>query len=260
MKFHLLQIFSVGLVAPIQNSTAATFFEWEPLPYFSEEDSPFIGGIRNGSIYLEDFEDQALNTPFVTSPTNLGYFGETRRASNPNVPDANVWSVDGDDGILNGNGFLGDSWITINSSGFGLTGSNQFNFSADDEGRYPSFVGIVITGAFDVDQNVEFAARDASGQLLDVEGDYDPKDWNPPGGAIGGDPRTHRFVGVYNEGGISEFSMDNVFQVDHLQYGYAIPEPTVSSLFLIAAGGFFLRRKRSYEIASRREPPSVNLD
>ena len=47
-------------------------------------------------------------------------------------------------------------------------------------------MGIVITGAFDVDQNVEFAARDASGQLLDVEGDYDPKDWNPPGGAIGG--------------------------------------------------------------------------
>jgi hypothetical protein len=243
MKFHLLQVFSFGLIAPISNSTAATFFEWAPLPYFSEEDSPFIDGIRNGSIYLEDFEDQALNTPFVTSPINLGYFGGTQRALAPNISDANVWSVDGDDGILDGNGFLGDSWITINSSGFSVSSRKQFNFSADAEGRYPTFVGLVITGAGDVDQNVEFAARNASGQLLDVEGDYDPKDWNPPGGAIGGDPRTHRFVGVYFEGGISEFSMDNVFQVDHLQYGYAIPEPS-TALLVLGAFPFVFRRRR----------------
>jgi hypothetical protein len=86
MKFHLLKVSIVGLVVPISHSTAATIFEWEPLPYFSEEDSPFIDGIRNGSIYLENFEDQALNTPFVTAPTNLGYFGTTRRARNPNRP------------------------------------------------------------------------------------------------------------------------------------------------------------------------------
>jgi len=244
MNFRKIPYCIFGLAFLSQEGTAATIFEWEPLPYFSEEDSPFIDGIRNGSIYLEDFKDQELNTPFVTAPTNLGFFGETFRNRVSMPGPRSVWSVDGDDGLLDGNVFSGDTWITITSSGFNRAGEMQFDFAPESEGRYPNFVGIVITGANDVDQNVELSARDSSGQLLDFEGDYDPKDWNPPGGAIRGDPRTHRFIGFYAEDGISEFYMFNVFQVDHLQYGYAIPEPS-TALLIIGTFPFVFRRRRS---------------
>jgi len=46
---------------------SATSILWDPLPYLSEADSPFHQGILNGDIYLEDFEDQALNTPVKVS-------------------------------------------------------------------------------------------------------------------------------------------------------------------------------------------------
>ena len=69
---------------PLSSLSGAGLFIYEPTPYLSEEDSPFIQGIRAGTIYLEDFEDQALNTPFVTAPDNLGYFGQTMRGISPN--------------------------------------------------------------------------------------------------------------------------------------------------------------------------------
>lgn len=58
---------------------------WDPLPYFSEADSPFYQGILDGTIYLEDFEDQALNTPFVREPDNVPYFGFTYRQLIPSI-------------------------------------------------------------------------------------------------------------------------------------------------------------------------------
>lgn len=34
---------------------------WEEIPYFRAEDSPFYGGMRAGTIYLEDIENHELN-------------------------------------------------------------------------------------------------------------------------------------------------------------------------------------------------------
>ena len=93
----------LSLISP----TFAVSILWDPLPYFSEADSPFYQGILDGTIYLEDFEDQALKTPFVREPDNLPYFGTTYRADFPNVSYGSVRSVDGDDGVIDFNGFLG---------------------------------------------------------------------------------------------------------------------------------------------------------
>ena len=50
-------------------ASGASTIVYEPSLYFSERDSPFYGGIIDNTgngIWLEDFEDQQLNTPFVT--------------------------------------------------------------------------------------------------------------------------------------------------------------------------------------------------
>ena len=43
-----------------------------PLPYLSQADSPFAGGIQAGTVYLETFEDGALNTPYVSVSATRG--------------------------------------------------------------------------------------------------------------------------------------------------------------------------------------------
>jgi len=213
-------------------STFATSILWDPLPYLSEADSPFYQGILNGDIYLEDFEDQALNTPFVREPTNVIYVGATIRSLFPNVAFGRVRSVDSDDGVVDFRGALGDTWITNDRVGNTRAGRASFEFLPNGDGLYPRFVGIVITAADDVDRAVELSFFDQNNINVSNDSDlYDPKDWEPfP--LMAGDTRAHRFVGFYHEEGIHRLSLSNVWQLDHLQYGYAIPEPSTSLLIL----------------------------
>ena len=46
------QLFLVSLL--LSDLSAAGLFLYEPTPYLSEEDSPFIDGIPAGTIYLKD--------------------------------------------------------------------------------------------------------------------------------------------------------------------------------------------------------------
>ncbi len=222
---------------------------WDPLPYFSEADSPFYQGILDGTIYLEDFEDQALNTPFVRHPDNVPYFGFTYRQLVPNISEGSVRSVDGDDGNIDFDGSLGDTWITtIDSFGGQLVGRSAFEFLPNNDGLYPSYVGIVITAARDLDRAVELSFRDPDGNNLFADTDlYDPMDWVPFPQTIENTrtPRTHRFIGAYHEDGIARLSLSNVWQVDHLQYGYAIPEPSTCLLVLAGLFPLFQRRRPS---------------
>jgi len=117
--------------------------------------SPFYHGIQNGTIYLEDFEDQELNTPLVVVPSDFGFFGTTSRAYLPDSTFGAIWNVDGDDGRLDGNGFGGDSWIGITRCCFTVSTQMQFDFLPDDQGRYPTYVGLVINGAADFDRTVD---------------------------------------------------------------------------------------------------------
>ena len=232
---------SVFLLLSLTSYTQAASILFEPSPYLSAADSPFYNGILNGDIYLEDFEDQALNTPFVRQATNVNFFGRTIRADFPNPPDGFVRSVDSDDGIIDFSGFQGDSWITSNISG-GRAGRAGFEFLPDENGQYPTFVGVVITAVDDVDRDIDFIFRDLDGNDLFADSEFDPKLWNT-GLFLNGDPRTHRFVGVFNEDGISSLSISNVWQLDHLQYG-VIPEPSTTIILALTSLPLLSRRKR----------------
>jgi len=232
------------LVALISPTFAASIL-WDPLPYFSEADSPFYQGILDGTIYLEDFEDQALNTPFVRHPVNVPYFGFTYRQLVPDITDEVVRSVDGDDGLINFQGFLGDSWITTADPwGGALTGRVSFEFLPNDNNLFPTFVGIVVTAVDDFDRDVSLAFFDENNINVSNDSEYDPKDWSPIP-LLGTDTRLHRFIGFYHEEGIHRLSLSNVWQVDHLQYGYAIPEPSTPLLILASLLPLFQRRRPS---------------
>jgi hypothetical protein len=226
---------------PLSSLSGAGLCIYEPTPYLSEEDSPFIQGIRAGTIYLEDFEDQALNTPFVKAPDDLGYFGTTVRARNPLSQTS--FGVDGDDGAIDGIVNLGDTWITISSASLSSSSFKRFDFSPDELGRLPSYVGIVVTEVRTLTDDVDAGVRNAAGDNLFAGGEFDPRDWFvPPANPIGVSDR-HRFIGFYAEEGIATLLVNNVSQVDHLQYGSAIPEPSTALLSLFSLS-LLARRKR----------------
>ena len=53
------------------------------------------------------------------------------------------------------------------------------------------------------------------------------------------------FEGIYVPGGISSIHFRDFTEVDHLTYGYSIPEPS-AVLLATAAGLLCLRRKRKF--------------
>ena len=217
---------------------------FEPSLYFSEQDSPFYEGIQGGTIYLEDFEDQALNTPFVSVTPSLSTYGTTIRADNPNVSDGNILGVDGDDGLIDGLTFAGDTWVTAFRFGGGFDDRHSFDFTPDAQGRYPTYVGLVVTEVGEFNNTVDFALWDSNGVSLDFDSEeFDPNLWTVPVDTPIGSPLRQRFIGYHVPQGISQLIVNNARQIDHLQYGYAIPEPS-TSLFLLPALGLF-RRKRA---------------
>ena len=240
MKTYCLKLGFVCL--PLSLHGASVVFE--PSLYFSEQDSPFYKGIQNGTIYLENFEDQALNTPLVSPTPSLSTRSSTRRAANPNIADGLIKGVDGDDGAVDGLTFAGDSWITISQITFGAVSRHSFDFSPDAQGRYPTYVGLVVTEVGEFNNTVDFALWDSNGVSLDFDSEeFDPNLWTVPVDTPIGSPLRQRFIGYHVPQGISQLIVNNARQIDHLQYGYAIPEPS-TGLFLLAGLGILGRRKR----------------
>jgi len=155
-------------------------------------------------------------------------------------PDGRAFSVDEDDG-LNGDflGFDGDALFNI-SVGASPSTIHEFVFTPDSLGRYPSYVGLVVTRPEDfLDEDVELDFEDLIGDTED--GTFDPDDWDP---AFVGDTRSHRFIGAFSDAGIVRFRVEGVRQIDHLQYGYAIPEPSTPLLVLAPLSALLFRRQR----------------
>ncbi len=88
--------------------SGATFRMWEPTPYRIALDSLFYQGIQGGIIFLEDFEDGLLNTPFVRDGAAPNK-GVNFRTFFPDRDRSPIASVDSDDGILDFEGSWGDS-------------------------------------------------------------------------------------------------------------------------------------------------------
>ena len=209
----------VMLFAPFSGAkriTTEPFFQYLEfkLPYAQRSDSPWAAGIRQGSIYVEDFEDGLVNTPGLAMTSGFLLDGS---------------SVDEDDGVL-GNGTDNDFGFVYYAAG--NTHTIRAEFSRDTEGRFPTYAGWVMDT---LDQSdATFAAYDPSGNLL-ASYNYILQ-WGE-----------FQFVGVHAPQGIGAIASDfnQRLYVDHVQYGYAIPEPSTALLTATAALAAASRRRRA---------------
>jgi hypothetical protein len=210
----------VMIFAPFSGSkriTTEPFFQYLTfkLPYAQRSDSPWAAGIRQGSILVEDFEDGLVNTTGLAMA-----LGTMSTAA----------SVDEDDGILgNVEDDVGRIWYA--GSG-GPSNTARAEFSPDASGNYPTYAGWVMDTYDQAD--AYFEAFDPDGNL--VASYRNILEWGE-----------WQFVGVYAPQGISaiqsRFNANTVF--DHVQYGYAIPEPGTALLTATAALAAASRRRRT---------------
>ena len=220
---------------------AITTFIYEPSPYLGSFDSPFYGGIQAGTIYLEDFEDGELSTPYVvvndiTNGMGNFWMSESVHSTSPNLQ---AYSVDEDDGLFGDfMGFGGDAWH--NSSG--TLDIHEFLFTPDPLGNFPKFAGFVVTRPEGfLDEDVFVTMLDPDGNDVLEEERFDPSGWSYQGSI---DTPSHRFIGGYSDTGIASLRIEGVYQLDHLQYGSAIPEPSAWMLGLGGLALLVLRRSR----------------
>ena len=225
MRKHLILICCmIGFFLIPQHSVfAATFVG--PVSYLSSSDSPF-SNLTFDYFYLENFEDSSLNTPGVTASQGFIW------------PDPGYYdSVDADDGVIDGSGSAGRS--------FGIKNNRGITFTFDDSilGGYPTHAGIVWTDAYaPTTTSVYLEAFDTLGSSLGVFGP-----WTMGDRTTRGTTAEDRFLGVINFDGISGIKIyqgASQMEVDHLQYGSAVPIPGAVWLFgsgLVGLLGF--RRK-----------------
>jgi hypothetical protein len=201
---HATRVVVLAALAVFVSSTARAATLVGPTPYLSQGDSPFVA---NGMFQLDDFEDNALNTP-----------GVTPSAGSVIAPGSITDSVDADDGATDGSGTGGHSFF----SGNGAAGI-RFDFDAGALGALPTAAGIVWT---DGEGSYSFEAFNAMGASLGTLGPF------PAAGSVDGDTAEDRFFGVYEAGGISAILISNTLggiEVDHLQYGAATLATTTTT-------------------------------
>src|SRR5688572_24068694 len=175
-----------------------------PTPYLSQADSPFVPG---GTFHLDDFEDNAQNTPGVTPSAGAVI-----------PPGGLTDSVDADDGATDGSGTAGHSFFSASGSA-GI----RFEFDSGVLGALPTAAGVVWT---DGEGEYSFEAFDPMGASLGTLGPFSAA------GSVSGETEDDRFLGVYDAGGISAIRISNTLggiEVDHLQYGAATLATTTTT-------------------------------
>lgn len=193
--------------AVVAHSSAGDSVFFGPSPYLCIEDSPFdITGLGS-SFFLEDVEDNLVNSPglistgFVTGPGGI------------------TDSVDCDDGFIDNNGVNGRSIFNDGATGVLAT------FNAGALGGFPTAAGMVWTDGGQTN-TVTFEAWDSNGVSLGTIVAPNIGDGN-----FNSDTAEDRFFGVYHAGGISKIFMNLVpfgggsgIEIDHIQYGFARPK------------------------------------
>jgi hypothetical protein len=193
-----------------------------PTPYLSQADSPF-NPASFSAFYLDDLEDNALNTPGVT-------------ATGPGIcitgPTSPCFTSIIDSVGNGGNQFAGHSlWAS---------GSITLTFS----GTLPVAAGLVWTDGVN---NITFQAFDQNGvslgQLVGTHAD----------GNFSSGTGEDRFYGATNAGGISRLVISDPggIEIDHVQYGYqrlngSVPEPASWAMMIggLAVVGMAMRRRK----------------
>jgi hypothetical protein len=166
-----------------------------PSPYLQASNSPFSG---LSGFTVDNLEDNALNIAGVSADSGsvLG-------------PGSLTDSVDGDDGVIDGFGNNGHSFIGSGSTGI------TFTFNAALIGFVPKSAGIVWT---DADNPIAFEAFDTMGASLGT------LIGNHADGSSSGTTAEDRFYGVSFAGGIGSIRISSGpfgMELDHVQYAAA---------------------------------------
>ncbi len=209
-----------------------------PIPYRQRSDSPFYRGIQEGTIVLEDFEDGELNTPGVAISNN----GRILRDR----------SVDEDDGTLD---VMGTGSVWVATQGYvpelGEPWFHEITFSPDTERGYPTYVGFALLGYSKPPQAmVQRLYRGYDGAGTDFTGIVAFDVPHLPAGTLFYSTVGDQFAGIYNDQGISRVIIGGFARtLDHLQYGWAIPEPGTVTLTGAAVALLLAQRRRDKSVA-----------
>jgi hypothetical protein len=210
---------------------AATATIYGPSAYVSQADAPFHPGDFTGYFYLEDVEDELINTPGlgVTGP-GLCIAGKTPGC----FPAAGGLT----DSVGNGgDGHLGRSIWTA--------GSTTVTFDKTALGGHlPTFAGLVWTDGVDP---INFYVYDEFGTLIGSSLNNHHAD-----GSFFGTLADDRFYGATFSGGIGKLVITDSpgQEIDHIQYGFSptrgVPEPATWVMMLAGVFGVggLLRRRR----------------
>ena len=212
-------------------SAGAAVTAFGPVHYRGRLDSPFFGGMAAGDIIVEDVEDWRVDTPglSIVSPHSIDRVG----------------GVDEEDGRLDGAARFGN----LISGPSSREAPIQFDirFAPGPDGSHPLYAGLALIGAVQAQPGVEsyslFSAWDGHGnpvstqpfRIEDIQFTGNPE----PKSTIG-----DQFFGIYSDTGISRIVIQRKIYIDHIQYGWAIPEPGSAVLVLAAVGlGLLVRRR-----------------
>ena len=183
------------------------------LPYTRRADSPWYAGIQLGNIQVQDFETAAAMTGLTMSGGDV-------------YP---AWGVDEDDGIFDNEDTDTGHFYTS----FAGELQSRATFAPDGEGRYPQYAGFALVRR-NGPEDAAFQAYGPDGQPLatytNVLNQLDE----------------FAFIGIYAPQGIGYLETRHI--IDHVQWGYVIPEPGSAALTLaaltLAAAALLLRRRR----------------
>ncbi len=235
--------FLASLVSGVEAAFAATPTYYAVENYRGRVDNPFLGNPGLGIVYLDDFEppnNYASPGSILVTPNATGWNGGISAAPFRGVKEDSS-ATDEDRGL----GYRWTSTVIVGDTQKDPPGIH-FDFTPDELGRLPEYAGAALLGKYDL-QNagglfnnifvVDSLGNEVTGgawqipkPLLSDPLPEDPSDF------------FMHFEGLHVPGGISRIHFRDFVEVDHLTYGYAIPEP--SAVWLAMGSGFWLLHRR----------------
>jgi hypothetical protein len=230
----------IGLLMTSCTTHAANIY-YNASGYEGRADNPFLANVAGGLIYVEDFENQGSLRPqyLLTTPNATGWNGSS--IGSPSAGVREDYSIDEPENLL---GYRWSNSSRPDESSKLPTGIH-FDFSPDSQGRLPEYAGAALRGSSVLGDDPDFniiLVYDRNGMEV-TNGEWRiPKPIPDPNQPI--EDLFLNFEGIYVPGGISRIHFRDFREVDHLTYGYAIPEPSAAGL---ALGSVFwlMRRQRT---------------
>lgn len=211
-------------------------------------ESPFAQDLRAGNFdYLEfeDWEAIALNEFIDPIPTN------TTGVTITSIPGhaatgVQLFTADQDDGVIDNFGGTG-------APGYSAFGQFNISFDAAALGRLPTHVGFLAIGAGNFESAIQVDFYGPNNQLLGtISNTICPLPQDLGGGNCNDVSEDDLFYGFTDAGGIARVevwdpnNLENILQLDHLQYGAIVPVPAAAWLFgsgLLCLVGMARRKK-----------------